>query len=289
VSNDAAVDRRGRIVLVGTPIGNLGDLAPRAIDALTTADVVACEDTRRTGRLYQLMGITPPRFVRLDDHTEATEAPKLVDRAAAGEVVALVSDAGLPGLSDPGGRTVALAAERGVLVEVVPGPFAGAVAVVASGLLDGAGRFCFEGFLPRKGLERSARLSEIAKERRPVVIYEAPHRVVATINDLIGVVRADRRIALCRELTKMHEEIWRGSLGDAAQRVAEIAPRGEYVLVLDGAEPPAPATDSELSDALAQAIAAGMSRRDAAAAVARDQSESPNRLKRLVAELDRSD
>jgi 16S rRNA (cytidine1402-2'-O)-methyltransferase len=129
----------GKIVVVGTPIGNLGDMSPRASEALTSADVVACEDTRRTGRLFQLLGLTAPRLVRLDDHAEAAEAPRLVARAAAGATVAVVSDAGLPGLSDPGGRTVALAVAEGVTVEVVPGPFAGAVAAVVSGLLDGSG------------------------------------------------------------------------------------------------------------------------------------------------------
>lgn len=272
----------GKIVVVGTPIGNLGDMSPRAAAALTSADVVACEDTRRTGRLFQLLGLTTPRLVRLDDHAEAAEGPRLVARAAAGETVAVVSDAGLPGLSDPGGRTVALAVEEGVTVEVVPGPFAGAVAAVASGLLDGSGRFCFEGFLPRKGGERTARLAEVAAERRTVVVYEAPQRVAATLADLAAVCGGDRRVALCRELTKLHEEVWRGPLDDAVAHVATHLPKGEYVLVLEAAPAPEPLTDDELRALLAAERAAGASARDAAAAVAAATGEPPNRVKRLA-------
>ena len=272
----------GKIVVVGTPIGNLGDMSPRAAEALTSADVVACEDTRRTGRLFQLLGLTSPRLVRLDDHAEAAEAPRLVARAAAGETVAVVSDAGLPGLSDPGGRTVALAAAEGVTVEVVPGPFAGAVAAVASGLLDGSGRFCFEGFLPRKGGERAARLAEVAAERRTVVVYEAPQRVAATLADLAAVCGGGRLVALCRELTKLHEEVWRGPLDGAVAHVAQHPPKGEYVLVLEAAPAPDPLTDDELRSLLDAERAAGASARDAAAAVAAATGEAPNRVKRLA-------
>ena len=272
----------GRIVVVGTPIGNLGDMSPRAAEALTAADVVACEDTRRTGRLFQLLGLAAPRLVRLDDHAEADEAPRLVARAAAGETVAVVSDAGLPGLSDPGGRTVALAVAEGVVVEVVPGPFAGAVAAVASGLLDGSGRFSFEGFLPRKGGDRTTRLAEVAAERRAVVLYEAPQRVAATLADLAGVCGGGRRVALCRELTKLHEEVWRGSLDDAVAHVADHPPKGEFVLVLEAPPAPEPPTDDQLRALLSAERAAGASARDAAARVAAATGEPPNRVKRLA-------
>ncbi len=272
----------GRIVVVGTPIGNLGDMSPRAAEALTAADVVACEDTRRTGRLFQLLGLAAPRLVRLDDHAEADEAPRLVARAAAGETVAVVSDAGLPGLSDPGGRTVALAVAEGVVVEVVPGPFAGAVAAVASGLLDGSGRFGFEGFLPRKGGDRTTRLAEVAAERRAVVLYEAPQRVAATLADLAGVCGGGRRVALCRELTKLHEEVWRGSLDDAVAHVADHPPKGEFVLVLEAPPAPEPPTDDQLRALLSAERAAGASARDAAARVAAATGEPPNRVKRLA-------
>jgi 16S rRNA (cytidine1402-2'-O)-methyltransferase len=194
----------------------------------------------------------------------------------------VVSDAGLPGLSDPGGRTVALAVAEGVAVEVVPGPFAGAVAAVASGLLDGSGRFCFEGFLPRKGGERAARLAEVAAERRTVVVYEAPQRVAATLADLAAACGGDRRVALCRELTKLHEEVWRGPLDEAVGHVAAHPPKGEYVLVVEAAPAPDPLTDDELRALLEAERGTGASARDAAARVAAATGEPPNRVKRLA-------
>lgn len=274
---------RGRVVLVGTPIGNLGDLSPRATEALAGADVLACEDTRRTGRLLARAGVHPPPLVRLDEHTESEQTPHLLRRTAAGEVVAVVSDAGLPGLSDPGGRLVAAAHDAGVTVEVVPGPFAGAVAAVASGLLDRAGRFCFEGFLPRKGTARVARLAELAAEPRALVIYESPHRVARTLADLAAVLGPDRPVAVCRELTKLHEEVWRGSLAEACHHVERTGPRGEYVLVVAGAPAPADVDDDALRRALAEELAGGATRRDAAATVARRFGVAPNRVKRLLA------
>lgn len=275
----------GRVVVVGTPIGNLGDLTPRAAEALAAADVVACEDTRRTGRLLAHVGVHAPELLRLDDHTEADLAEGLVRRASGGQVVAVVSDAGLPGLSDPGGRVVAAAAAAGVVVEVVPGPFAGAVAAVASALLDPSGRFVFEGFLPRKGEARAARVEEVARERRAVVLYEAPHRLARTLEDLAAVAGPDRAVALCRELTKLHEEVWRGSLGDAVAHVEERAPRGEYVVVLAPA-PAAPGpTDDDVVAALVRAVGEGATRRDAAARVAEELGVAPNRVKRLAQDL----
>ncbi len=275
-----------RLVVVGTPIGNLGDLSPRAVEALAAADVVACEDTRRTGRLLAHAGVRAPRLVRVDEHTEVDLAPVLVARIRAGEVVALASDAGMPALSDPGARLVLEAVAAGVTVEVVPGPFAAAVAVVASGLLDPSGRFCFEGFLPRKGPARRDRLAELVGEQRTVVLYEAPHRLARTVQDLHDVLGGDRGVALCRELTKLHEEVWRGTLSGAVAHTdpdaAGIEPRGEYVVVLDGAPPPPAATDDALRSALDAELAAGATRRDAAAAVADRFGVAPNRVKRLL-------
>ncbi|HMR94046.1 MAG TPA: 16S rRNA (cytidine(1402)-2'-O)-methyltransferase [Microthrixaceae bacterium] len=272
----------GRVVVVGTPIGNLGDLSPRAVAALEGADVVACEDTRRSGRLLQHAGVPGKRLVRLDDHTEAAVTADLVARAAAGDRVALVSDAGLPGLSDPGAVLVAAAWSAGVAVEVVPGPFAAAVGLVGSGMLEPSGRFCFEGFLPRKGPARRARIAALVGEERTTVLYEAPHRLRSTMEDLRDALGADRRVALCRELTKLHEETWRGSLGDAVARCAEVEPRGEFVVVLAGAEPPPDATDDELRRSLERELETGASRRDAAAAVAARFDVAPNRVKRLL-------
>ena len=272
----------GRVVVVGTPIGNLGDLSPRAVAALEGADVVACEDTRRSGRLLQHAGIPGKRLVRLDDHTEAAVTADLVARAAAGDRVALVSDAGLPGLSDPGAVLLAAAWSAGVAVEVVPGPFAAAVGLVGSGMLEPSGRFCFEGFLPRKGPARRTRIAALVGEERTTVLYEAPHRLRSTLEDLRDALGADRRVALCRELTKLHEETWRGSLGDAVARCAEVEPRGEFVVVLAGAEPPPDATDDELRRSLDRELETGASRRDAAATVAARFDVAPNRVKRLL-------
>lgn len=272
----------GRLVLVGTPIGNLDDLTPRAAAAFGAATVVACEDTRRTGRLLAHLGVRAPKLVRLDEHTEVQVAPGLLDRVAAGEVVAVASDAGLPALSDPGARLVQMAAERGLRVEVVPGPFAAAVALVGSGLLDPSGRFCFEGFLPRKGPARAERLAELAAERRTVVLYEAPHRLARTLAALRDALGGDRRVALCRELTKLHEETWRGTLDEAVLRCEQLEPRGEYVVVLDGAAPAAEADDEQLLTALQAELAGGASRRDAAVSVAERFGVAPNRVKRLL-------
>jgi 16S rRNA (cytidine1402-2'-O)-methyltransferase len=275
-------DGRARLILVGTPIGNLGDLSPRVGEAFAAADVVACEDTRRTGRLLAHLGVRAPKLVRLDEHTEYELGPELVARIAAGAVVAVASDAGMPGLSDPGARIAALAAAADQVVEVVPGPFAAAVALVGSGLLEHSGRFCFEGFLPRKGAERVARLAELVGEQRTVVLYEAPHRLARTLADLVQTLGGERRVALCRELTKLHEETWRGSLAEAVVHCDEVAPRGEYVVVVDGATPPEPASDEQLAAAVLEALAAGATRRDAAAAVAARFGVSPNRVKRLA-------
>lgn len=272
----------GRIVLVGTPLGNLGDMAPRAADALGAADLLACEDTRRTGRLLAHLGIRAPTLVRMDRHTEADVAPRLVEAARSGRVVAVVADAGMPGLSDPGAVLVRAAERAGVTVEAVPGPFAGAVAASLSGLLDQAGRFVFEGFLPRRGGDRERALEEIAGGSRPVVIYESPHRIGDTLDDLRAACGPHRRVAVCREMTKLHEETFRGTLAEAADHVAATGTRGEYVLVVEAAPPPPPASDEEILAALRRRLAAGASRRDASAAVAEELGVAPNRVKRLA-------
>ena len=278
------MSRSARLVLVGTPIGNLGDASPRTAEALADADVVCCEDTRRSGRLLAHLGVRAPELVRLDEHTEVERIDRLVERIRAGEVVAVVTDAGLPGLSDPGARLAERVAVEDLLVAVVPGPFAGAVAVAGSGLLDPSGRFCFEGFLPRKGSARSQRLVELVGERRTIVLYEAPHRLARTLADLVAALGPDRRVALCRELTKLHEEYWRGTLAAAVEHCEAVAPRGEYVVVVDGAPEPAPLDDDTLREQLRAELAAGATRRDAASAVAARHGIAPNRLKRLLTE-----
>lgn len=266
-SSSASTSRSGRLVLVGTPIGNLGDLTPRAIETLAGADLVCCEDTRRTGRLLQHAGVRAAALRVVNDHTEDGAVADVVARLAAGQVVAVVSDAGMPGISDPGERLVAAAAAAGHTIEVVPGPSAAITALVASGLP--AGRFVFEGFLPRKGSGRTERLAAVAAERRTVVLYEAPHRVVRTVTDLLDVCGPDRRVVLARELTKLHEEHLRLSLAEAVAHLGAHEPRGEYVLVLEGAPEPIEVTDAVIAAALADARSMGASNRDAVTDVAK--------------------
>lgn len=256
----------GRLVLVGTPIGNLGDLTPRAVEVLGSAELVCCEDTRRTGRLLQHAGVRAPALLVVNDHTEDRAVERVLERLRVGETVAVVSDAGMPGISDPGERLVQAAVAAGFPVEVVPGPSASVTALVASGLP--AGRFVFEGFLPRKGSGRTERLAVLTTEPRTIVLYEAPHRLARTIDDLARSCGVDRPVALARELTKMHEEVWRGTLGEAVAHVADHEPRGEYVVVVDGAPPPPDATDADIVAALSAARAEGASTRDAVASVA---------------------
>lgn len=257
---------RGRLVLVGTPIGNMGDLSPRAVETLAGAAAVACEDTRRTGRLLQHAGIKARQLIAVNDHTEAARVRDILALLDQGDTVAVVTDAGMPGISDPGERLVRAAAKAGHIVEVVPGPSAAIAGLVASGLPTG--RYCFEGFLPRKGSGRTERLAALADERRTIVLYEAPHRLARTLADLAERLGPTRSCALARELTKLHEEVWRGTLGEALDHVAEVEPRGEYVVVVDGAPEPQPASDDELLAEIDRLRRQGLSTRDAAAEVA---------------------
>jgi len=272
----------GRLVLVATPIGNLGDLSPRASEELAAADLVACEDTRRTGRLLQHVGISGSDLLRLDQHTEERSAAVVVDRIGRGETVALVSDAGMPGISDPGERVVRRVVEAGHPVVVVPGPSAPVAAVSASGLATD--RWCMEGFLPRKGSARSDRLAELAVEERTMVLFESANRLAATLRDLVGVLGPDRRAMVAREMTKLHEEFVRGTLAELAGRFDE-PPKGEVVLVLEGAPPPAEVGDERIRVVLEEAQAGGASTRDAADEAARRLGVSRRRAYRLA--LDR--
>lgn len=274
----------GAVVLVATPIGNLQDLAPRAAAELRDADVVAAEDTRRTRALLTHLGIRGGgRLVSLHAHNERRMAPALVERARRGERVAYVTDAGMPGISDPGERLARAAIAAGVEVDVVPGPSAALAALVVSGLP--AARFVFEGFLPRRGGARRARLGEIAGEQRTVVLYEAPNRVVDTVADLAEHVDADRELAIVRELTKVHEEAWRGRIGDARAWLTEHPPRGEHVLVLGPGRDAAAPDEAEVRDAVAAALASGATSRDAAAEVAAELGVAKRLAYRLAVEL----
>ena len=253
--------------MVATPIGNLGDLSPRAADVLRSADLVAAEDTRRSGRLLAHVGATAPQ-VSYHEHNEDDRIPELLTAMRGGAVVALVSDAGTPGVSDPGFRLVRACIEAGIDVDAVPGASALLHALVVAGLP--MERFVMEGFLPRRGAARTRRLADLATETRTAVLYVAPHRAHQDLVDLAAALGADRPAALCRELTKRYEEVVRGTLGELAARVAEHALRGEVTVVVGGAPvaAPAPRSPSELAAEVAREVAAGADRKSAIATVA---------------------
>lgn len=258
----------GELVLVATPIGNLKDLSARAAEALSAADLVCCEDTRRTRALLSAIGVRAGRrLVAVHGHNEKARAAWVADHVEAGEVVAYVSDAGMPGVSDPGEALVAEAARRGLTVTIVPGPSAALAALVVSGLPTT--RFCVEGFLPRRGAARARRLAALATEERTVVIFEAPSRVAGTVAELLAVL-GDRRCAMCRELTKLHEEVVRGSLATLSERLANGDDvLGEVVLVVGGADRAPEVDDASIDAAVDEELKSGATVRDAADAVAK--------------------
>ena len=223
----------GTLVLAGTPIGDVQDAPPRLAQELAGADVVAAEDTRRLKRLTQALGVQPSgRVVSYFEGNESARTPELVEALLEGSRVLLVTDAGMPSVSDPGYRLVAAAVEKDIRVTAVPGPSAVLTALALSGLpVD---RFCFEGFLPRKAGERRSRLAEVERERRTLVYFEAPHRLDDTLAAMAEVFGPDRRAAVCRELTKTYEEVGRGGLGELAAWAAEGV-RGEITVVVEGA------------------------------------------------------
>jgi 16S rRNA (cytidine1402-2'-O)-methyltransferase len=257
----------GALILVGTPIGNLGDLSPRAIGVLRTADVIAAEDTRRTRALLSHAGIPAGRRLRaVHARNEVAAADRIVEEVRDGAQVAVVTDAGMPGISDPGGVLVRACLDAGLAVEAVPGPSAALTALVLSGLP--ADRFVFEGFLPRKGGARAERIQAIAGEPRTTVLFEAPTRVHTTLVDLAAACGPHRPVAVARELTKAFEEVWRGTLATAARHLQRSEPRGEYVVVVGPAPERAPAGDAEIEAAVRAALADGRTARDAASDVA---------------------
>ena len=262
----------GRLVVCATPIGNLEDVTLRVLAALRDADVVACEDTRRTGKLLERYGVSAP-LVSYHEHNEESRAAQLVERMRAGETVALVSDAGMPLISDPGYVLVRACAAAGLAVEVLPGPSAALTALVASGLP--ADRWRFVGFLPRK----AGRLREVlAEPGGTLVAFESPRRLAATLATLAE-LDGSRQAAVCRELTKVHEEVVRTSAAELAERYREEEPRGEVVLVVAGAAEPAPGEASPASvEALAALVEAGAKPRPAAGVVAGLTGESANGL-----------
>lgn len=250
----------GVLYLVGTPIGNLGDLSPRARAVLAAVDHLACEDTRRSGLLLQALGLKRP-LVSFHQHNQAARLPQLLAWLAAGQSVAVISDAGLPGISDPGEALVAAAREQGRSVICVPGPCALTTALVSSGLP--CDRFCFEGFLPPKPAQRRQQLKRLATEERTLVVFEAPHRLIALLEDLLAVV-GDRPLRVARELTKCHEEQVGPTVSAALAHFRAHPPLGECTVVVGGAPATAPVwEEGALREALAALMAEGHSAREA--------------------------
>jgi 16S rRNA (cytidine1402-2'-O)-methyltransferase len=291
----------GALVLVATPIGNLGDLSPRASSALDEADLICCEDTRRTRTLLSACGLNtaPGRLVSLHAHNEVQRISQVVGWIESGKTVAVVSDAGMPGISDPGSQLVAAAIEAGVTISVVPGPSSVLAALVMSGLPTE--RFCMEGFLPRKGPERRARLEALATEVRTSVIFESPNRLAATLDDLVRALpelsdlgdaapgQPPRRVAVARELTKMYEEVWRGTVVEAATHFSSNPIRGEVVIVLEGAPLPAPVTDALIEIEVRQLVRSGMGPRQVAEVVSGQLGVSRRRVYEMAIALRQQD
>ena len=252
----------GMLYLVPTPIGNLGDISQRCRETLESADFIAAEDTRVTLKLMNHLGIKKP-LISYFEHNKASKGGVILERILAGEVCALVSDAGSPAISDPGEDLVKLCHEAGVTVCAIPGPCAVITSLSISG--QSTGRFCFEGFLSTAKKSRREHLDSLRKERRTMIFYEAPHKLLATLQDMADTFGADRSISLCRELTKLHEEVVHTTLGQAIQKYTDTPPKGEFVLVLAGApEEAEPAASPDDAAARVEALmAAGLSRKDA--------------------------
>lgn len=267
--------RRGCLYLVATPIGNLSDISERALKVLSEADFIAAEDTRNSLRLLTHFGISKP-MVSYYEHNRRERGGELVARMQAGETCALITDAGTPGISDPGEDIVKLCAEAGVEVISVPGACAAICALIVSALPTA--RFCFEGFLPVEKNERRQRLAALRGETRTVILHEAPHKLRGTLSDLCRELGGSRRISLCRELTKLNEQVLRLTLDGAVEYYSQNEPRGEYVLVLEGAEAPDDCFWQQLTveQHFEYYINSGLERRDAIKAVAHDRGVSKN-------------
>ena len=254
--------REPALVVIGTPIGNLGDISERAIKELREVNLICCEDTRRTGKLLNLLNINPrPDLEVLNEHTEEKRANGILNRITAGLRVALVTDAGMPGIADPGQYLIKSAIDHEINLEIVPGPTAGIVALIASGLPTS--RFVFQGFIPRKGEERQRRIEEIARDDKTTVIYESGKRIERTIQDLLNICGDERKAIIARELTKMHEEIQRGTLRHLQTKMSDISTKGEFVLILSGISEDHYVSDSLLKEELQEIIGSGKSKRDA--------------------------
>ena len=266
----------GKLYLVGTPIGNLGDFSPRAADALREADFIAAEDTRVTLKLLNHFGIRKP-MVSYFEHNKYASGAKIFERILAGETCALVTDAGMPAISDPGEELVRLCAEGGVEALTVPGPSALISALALSALPTG--RFCFEGFLSTANKSRREHLESLRSERRTMIFYEAPHKLMRTLEDMKNTFGPERRISLCRELTKLHEQTLRTDLAGAIEHFTQFPPKGEFVLVIEGA--PEAVSGFSLDEAVELAEryrAEGLSRKAACKKAAAETGFSANEL-----------
>ncbi len=275
----------GMLYLVPTPIGNLGDISPRCAQTLEQADFIAAEDTRVTLKLLNHLGIKKS-LVSYYEHNKASKGNIILDRILAGETCALVSDAGSPAISDPGEDLVKQCAQAGITVCAIPGPCAVITALSISA--QSTGRFCFEGFLSTAKKSRREHLLSLVNEQRTMVFYEAPHKLLATLQDMAAVFGNDRGISLCRELTKLHEEVVRTTLGQAVEKYQQNPPKGEFVLVLAGAPVPE-AEEASSEDALqrlSRLIASGLSKKDAVKQTAKELSMPKNVVYDLALQLE---
>ncbi len=268
------------LYIVGTPIGNLEDITFRAVRILKAVDLIAAEDTRHTGKLLQHFQITVPQ-VSYHEHNRNSRIPELLEQLRQGKAIAIVTDAGMPGISDPGYELVKACVETGIKVVPIPGPTAVVTALSAAGLPTE--QFVFEGFLPAKGKQRSDRLELLQSEPRTFIFYEAPHRLRQTLQDLAEVLGTERQIVLARELTKLHEEFWRGNIGEAIALYTAREPQGEYTLVVAGM-PPAQLqlSEAELKAELQQLLAQGISRSQASRQLAKVTSLGRRQLYQLA-------
>ena len=268
----------GKLMLCATPIGNLEDITLRVLRALREADLIAAEDTRNSKKLLNHFDIHTP-VTSYHEHNRASKGPALIARMEEGQTVALITDAGTPAISDPGEDLVRLACEAGIEVTSLPGASAAVTALTLAGIP--VRRFAFEGFLPAQGKDRRQRIDELAKETRTIVLYEAPHRILRTLADLAAALGSERRIAVCRELTKIHETVLRMTIGEAAAHYEAEEPRGEFVLVVDGKSEEAVRAEASmrydglsLPEHMDQYLAAGLDRKEAMRRVAKDRGVS---------------
>lgn len=274
----------GTLYVVGTPIGNLEDMTFRAVRILKSVDVIAAEDTRHTGKLLQHFEIKTPQ-VSYHEHNRKERLPELLSQLSEGNTIALVTDAGMPGISDPGYELVKACIEARIEVVPIPGATAGITALSAAGLPTD--RFVFEGFLPEKGQDRQKRLEYLQAERRTLLVYESPHNLRVTLQSLADSLGNDRKIVLARELTKLHEEFWRGTIGEAIAHYTQVEPRGEFTLVVAGAslEEKLVLSDEELKSELTQIMAQGISRSQASRQLAQLTKLPRRRLYELALTL----